>query len=117
VIRFAADENFNNDLLRALLRRKPDLNIVRVQDTQLYMSSDPDLLAWTAQEQRILLTHDVQTLPNFAYQRVKAGLPMPGVIEVNWPIPIGEAVEDLLILIEATHDDEWEGQIKFVPIR
>ena len=30
MLSFAADENFNNDILRALLRRKPDLEIVRV---------------------------------------------------------------------------------------
>ena len=27
-----ADENFNNDIVRGLLRRKPDLDIVRIQD-------------------------------------------------------------------------------------
>ena len=27
-----SDENFNNDIVRGLLRRKPDLDIVRVQD-------------------------------------------------------------------------------------
>jgi hypothetical protein len=32
MVAFAADENFNNDILRGLLRRKPDLDIVRVQD-------------------------------------------------------------------------------------
>ncbi len=31
----AADENFNNDIIRGLLRRKPDLDIVRIQDVGL----------------------------------------------------------------------------------
>ena len=29
-----ADENFNNDIVRGMLRRKPDLDIVRVQDPE-----------------------------------------------------------------------------------
>jgi hypothetical protein len=32
VLGFAADENFNNNIIRGLLRRKPDLDILRVQD-------------------------------------------------------------------------------------
>ena len=53
--RFLADENFNNDLLRALVRRLPDLDVVRAQDTSAAGADDPTLLAWTAQEGRILL--------------------------------------------------------------
>jgi adenylate cyclase len=36
LLRLAADENFNNDIVRGLLRRKPDLDIVRVQDVELF---------------------------------------------------------------------------------
>jgi hypothetical protein len=56
--RFLADENFNNDLLRALVRRLPDLDIVRVQDTSVAGADDPMPLASAAREGRILLTHD-----------------------------------------------------------
>ncbi len=61
MLRLAADENFNNDIVRGLLRRKPDLGIVRVQDVDLSGVDDPTLLEWAAQEGRILLTHDVTT--------------------------------------------------------
>ena len=77
-MRFATDENFNNDILRGLQRRQPDLDIVRIQDTQIYQSVDPKVLEWAAQERRILLTHDTRTMPNHAYERVKDGKPLPG---------------------------------------
>ena len=115
--RFLADENFNNDLLRALVRHLPDLDIVRAQDTSAAGGDDPTLLAWAAREGRILLTHDVQTIPRFAYDRVRAGQPMPGVVEVAVSVAIGAALEDLLLLIGATRDDEWPDQVKFVPLR
>ena len=57
----AADENFNNDIVRGLLRRKPDLDIVRLQDVDLSGADDPTVLEWAAQENRVLLTHDVTT--------------------------------------------------------
>src|SRR5919108_3417096 len=106
-----ADENFNNDIVRGLLRRKPDLDIVRVQDIGLSGADDASILEWTTQEDRILLTHDVTTLTRFAYDRVRAGLPMPGVFEVSRAVPVGLAIEDILLLTECSVDGEWEGQI------
>lgn len=59
---FASDENFNNDIVRGLLRRKPKLDIVRVQDAGLSGANDPDVLEWAASEGRLLLTHDSMTM-------------------------------------------------------
>jgi predicted nuclease of predicted toxin-antitoxin system len=58
---FLADENFNNQIVRGVLRQSPDIDIVRVQDVGLSGADDPDILAWAAQERRIVLTHDVAT--------------------------------------------------------
>ncbi len=66
MLRFAADENLNNDIVRGLLRRAPALDIMRIQDTELSGADDPTVLAWTAREQRILLTHDVTTITRYA---------------------------------------------------
>src|SRR5262245_61232145 len=66
VLKLVSDENFDGDILRGLYRRRPDLDIVRVQDVGLSATPDPDVLTWAAVEGRILLTHDRDTLPNFA---------------------------------------------------
>ena len=77
MLRLVADENFNNDIVRGLLRRKPKLDIVRIQDVGLSGADDPTVLEWAAQEGRVLLTHDVTTITRYAYERVKAGQSMP----------------------------------------
>jgi predicted nuclease of predicted toxin-antitoxin system len=59
-MRFAADENFNGTILDALRERLPDMDIIRVQDTDLFGMPDPSVLAWAAEEEHIVLTHDVQ---------------------------------------------------------
>jgi hypothetical protein len=46
VLRWLADENFNNDIVRALLRRKPAFDVVRAQDVGLTGIDDGALLAW-----------------------------------------------------------------------
>jgi predicted nuclease of predicted toxin-antitoxin system len=73
MLRLATDEDLDNYLLRALLRRKPDLDIVRVQDAGLSATSDDRVLEWAASENRVLLTHDVNTMTRQAYSRISEG--------------------------------------------
>jgi Domain of unknown function (DUF5615) len=116
-LRWPADENFNNDILRALFRRNPTLDIVRVQDVGLGGVDDPMLLVWAAETTRVLLTHDVSTITAYAYDRVRNGDRMPGVFEVSRDVPILVAVEDILLISECSHPDEWEGQVRYLPLR
>jgi hypothetical protein len=116
MLRFAADENFNNDIVRGLLRRKPDLDLVRVQDAGLSGAEDSKVLEWAAKEGRILLTHDVSTMTRYAYERVQRHKPMPGIFEVSRNLPIGNVIEDILLLAEYSLDDEWNGQVRYLPL-
>jgi hypothetical protein len=116
MLKLAADENFNNNIVRGLLRRDPRLDLVRIQDVGLSGSTDPELLEWAAGEGRAVLSHDVSTLTHFAYQRVDAGLPMPGVIEVSRFVPVGSAIEDILLLANLSLPNEWEGRIIYLPL-
>jgi hypothetical protein len=115
MLRLAADENFNNNILRGLRRRRPDLDVVRVQDAGLSGADDPTVLEWAAGEGRVLLTHDVSTVTRYAYERVRAGQPMPGVFEVSRKAPMGMIIDDLLLLAECSLKGEWEGQVRYLP--
>lgn len=74
------------------------------------------MLAYAAEEGRVLLTHDVATITRFAYERVAQGLPMPGVLEVSTDVQIGRAIEDILIVADCTLEGELEGQILYLPL-
>jgi hypothetical protein len=114
--RLAADENFNADIVRGLLRRLPELDIVRVQDVGLSGADDPAVLEWTAREGRIVLTHDISTLVSFAFERIASGRPMPGVFAARSSAPIGSTIEALVLLAECSVEGEWEGQVRFLPL-
>jgi hypothetical protein len=115
VLRLAADENFNNDIVRGLIRRKPDVDLVRVQDVDLSGADDPAILEWAARQGRVVVTHDVSTLSTHAYERVSAGQRMPGVFEVPTDLSIARAIDDLLLIAECSLEDEWEGQVRYLP--
>jgi len=89
---------------------------VIVQETELAGSKDSPLLAWAAEQQRILVTHDVNTVPKYAYDRIRAGAPMTGVIIVPEDLAIGNAIAELAMLIECTEAEEMVNQVKYVPI-
>lgn len=105
----------NGRILRALLRQIPDLDVVRVQDTPLSGMDDPTLLQFAAAENRIVLTHDVETLVGYAWERVRSGMAMPGVIVALTDRPIGQVIEDLEILLLASRPKRSRRGSSFCP--
>ena len=117
MLRLAADEDFNNVVLRGAWRRNADLDIVRVQVVAgVPGANDPTVLEWAAREDRFLFTHDVNTMTAQAYQRIKNGAPMPGLIAVLRDVPAGDAIEDLLLIAEYSSEEDWRGQVSYLPL-
>jgi hypothetical protein len=75
------------------------------------------LVEWAAQHGRVLLTHDVATMITFAYQRIEAELAMTGLFEVSRRVAIGLAIEEIILIAECSLEGEWEGQVRFLPLR
>src|SRR5947207_10068330 len=107
MLRLLADENFNSDIVRGLLLRQVDLDVVRVQDVGLTGAEDPDILAWAAENNRIVLTHDRATMSDHAYERVAAGEGVAGVFILNDRFPVGRAIEEILLTIGCSEQAEW----------
>ncbi|HTU88699.1 MAG TPA: DUF5615 family PIN-like protein [Gemmataceae bacterium] len=116
MLRLATDEHIDRALIRGLLARQPNLDIARIQEVGLLGADDRDILAWAAAEGRILITHDRNTIPGFTYDRVRAGENMPGVIIVDDQLPLGKAIDELLILAVCSEDAEWRDQVVYVPM-
>lgn len=115
-VRWLADEDFDADIVRGALRLLPTLDIVRVQDVGLSGQHDRVVLAWAAQEGRVLLTHDVSTMKTYAYERSSAGLAMPGVFVVNQALAISQAIEAIVLVATCSLAGEWEGQVCHLPL-
>lgn len=116
MLRLLADENFNGDVVRGLLLRQPDLDIVRVQDVGLAGAEDPNILAWAAANDRIVLTHDRATMADYAYERVAAGEEMAGLFILNDRFPVGRAIDEILLLVACSEQIEWKGRAVHLPL-
>lgn len=117
MLRLLADENFNHDLLRGVLRRLPTLDLVRVQDVGLGGQDDPTVLEWAARERRILLTHDVNTMPRHAFERVRRREAMAGVFVVMQRSAPAMVIDDLLLLVECSDMTEWSDRVQYLPLQ
>jgi len=116
MLRLLSDENFNGDILRGLFLHQPSLDLLRVQAVGLREADDPAILGWAASNERILLTHDRATMPDFAYQRLLRAEPMAGVFVVNDRMPMRQAIDELLLLIDCSEQSEWKGIVLYLPL-
>lgn len=114
MLRLVTDENFDGRVLRGLLARLPNLDVVRVQDVGLSGAPDPAILGFAAGERRVLLTQDVRTMTVFAGERLAAGQPMGGVVLVPQVDSVGRVIEALQELVETREAADIEGLILYL---
>jgi hypothetical protein len=116
MLRCLADENFNGDIVRGLSLREPALTILRAQDVELSGVDDPVVLQWAAENNCIVLTHDRVTMPDFANGRVAEGKDMPGVFVLHNRLPVGDAIEEILLINVCSDQEEWKGVVAYLPL-
>lgn len=116
MLRLLSDENFNGDIVRGLFLRQPNLDLLRVQDIGLAEVDDPTILKWAAENDRILLTHDRATMPDFAYERLLKDEQMSGLFVINDRMSVRQAIDELLLLINCSEQSEWKGVVLYLPL-
>jgi predicted nuclease of predicted toxin-antitoxin system len=116
MFRLASDADVHNAIVRGLRHRVPEIDLLRAQDVLPEGTPDPEILAWAAAENRVLITNDRDTMIGFAYERLGAGDPLPGVILTTNEQSIGGAIEDILIIAECMTEDEIRDRVVFLPL-
>ena len=113
--RFQADADLNVDILTGVIRRQPQVDFQSAEAANVRRLSDPDVLGSAAEEQRMLVTHDLRTMPhhfaNFIQHQES-----PGVLIIPQHVPVREAIEALLLIWEASGPEEWTNRIAVLPL-
>lgn len=116
MFKLLVDHNFNQRILRGVLRRVSDLDYVTTEELGLAQGIDPLILERAAADDRIVLTHDVATMIDFAEERIAARLPMPGLVVIREELAIGLAVEALEIFLCCSEPEEWTDRVTWLPL-
>ncbi len=119
MLRLLIDHNFDQDILRGLLRRVPGLNVIIAYEAGLSRTKDPELLVWAATEHRLLLTHDRRTMVAHAKTVIESGRTIAGVVIAPEPsqMPIAQIIEQLELIVTCTEESEWQNVISHLPLR
>ena len=117
-MKWLADENLDNDIIRGILRRAPDFDIIRVQDVpQISGEDDPVMLAWATTNGRVVLTHDLSTMiPALSEQLGRASVCAP-IVLVPDALQIGPVIEEILVLDACSVASDWASGVIYLPIR
>ena len=116
--RYLIDENLSPAYRAQLLDREPLLEVLRVGDVGAPARStqDPEILKWCEQNNFILVTKDPNTIPKHLSDHLAAGHHVPGIIMINSSVPMGTILDDLILIAAASHEDEYNDRIVYVPL-
>ena len=115
MIRFLADADLNYGIVKVCRRREPALDFLSANEARLRGVPDPEVLAIAAEQNRILVTHDIRTMPRHLGKFLTSRGSSPGVFLVSQDSEIGEVVDDLVLIWAASDAEEWENRIVKVP--
>lgn len=113
--RFLTDEDFEPAIIKGLRRRQPQLDLMTAVEASNLGKTDSEVLAFAAQESRILVSHDKRTLPGHFADYLAAGHHSPGVLLVSRKVSISQAIDALLLVWGASQHDEWADTITRLP--
>ncbi len=114
-IRFQADADFNQLVIDALRRRNPVIDFQTADDAKIRGLADPDVLAFAASEDRILVSHDCNTMPDH-FANFVTSQSSPGVFILAQDLPIRDALEELLLIWETSEAEEWVDTLQWLPL-
>ncbi len=114
-IKFLADENLRRAIVLGLRRREPSASFLQAYEAAAAGKDDLTVLRIAAEQDRILVSHDLKTVPQH-FRHFVARQASPGVILVPQKLPLSTTIEQLLMIWLASEAEEWVNQIRFLPL-
>lgn len=115
-VRFLADADLNKAIVTGVLRREPSLDFLAAHAAGLRGMKDREVLALAAEEQRVLVSHDVGTMPRHFQEFLDAGKRCSGVFLIPQSLDIGVAIQELVLIWLISEASEWNQRLEWLPL-
>lgn len=117
-IRFLLDENIPVRFAQALRLRQPDIDVLLIGDSAAPArgTSDPALLRWIDQNDRVLISLNRRSLPVHLTDHLQAGSHVPGILLITARATWAEVIENVLALSSTIDPNALRDQIRYLPI-
>jgi hypothetical protein len=114
--RFQADNDLRSAIRTGVVRRKPAIDFQSARDARLDGVPDMEVLWRAADQGRILISHDENSIPGHFRAFLLAGYHSPGMFLIPQGVPIGTAIESILLVWIASDAGEWENRMIWLPL-
>lgn len=109
-----ADHDLNEHIVIGVIRRAPAVEFSRARDFGISDSPDAEILEYAAERGFIVVSHDVNTMPTAAYDRLAAGKTIAGLLMVQQTSSISPIIDNLILIWSASEAEGWENQVCFL---
>ncbi len=113
-VRFQADADLRQAIVAGTIRRQPNLDFQSANEAGFEGIKDSEVLAIAARDGRVLVTHDRKTMPTEFGQFIMTQS-SSGVLILSQSLPVSEAIDLLIMVWEASTDEDWINQIMSLP--
>ena len=110
-VRFQADADFNQRIVSAVRRHEPAIDFQGSNVRNLRGLSDLEVLAFAAAEGRVLVTHDLATMPDH-FAIFVAAQPSPGLLVIRQKVSIRRGLEEIIHAWRDTEANDWINQLR-----
>jgi hypothetical protein len=114
-IRFQADADLNEILVKAVLRREPAIDFQTAHAARLAGLADRDVLDLAARSSRLLVTHDRKTMPGHFAEFIRKRSSY-GLLIVPQRLPVAQVVDELILIWLASEAEKWSNRIYSLPL-
>lgn len=106
-IKFYTDEHVSRAVIQGLRRR--GVNVLTVQEANLFAAPDEDHLALAFAQGRVIFTQDADFL-----RLHSAGMPHAGIVYAPQHASVGDLIRGLMLIFELLEPAEMIGQVEYL---
>ena len=118
MLKYLMDENVNPVFIAQIQRLKPEIVIRAVGGIAAPPTGtlDPDILNWCEHKQFVLITNNRASMPPHLADHLAENHHIPGILTLSKTMSVGQTIDELIFLAEASEKDEFLDQIRHLPI-
>jgi hypothetical protein len=115
-VRFVADADLNRAVVSGVVRREPSVDFLTAQAAGLRGMDDSAVLTLAAELKRVVVSHDVGTMPAHFTAFRSVGKQSSGVFLIPQRLDVGTAIDELVLIWLASEASEWVDRLVWLPL-
>lgn len=118
MLQYLTDENVTLAYARQIRRLEPEIDIRAVGELGVPPKGtlDPEILDWCELNRFVLITNNRKSMPPHLTEHLIKGQHIPGILILSASMSFGAIIDELIFLAKAAADDEFQDQIRHMPI-